>query len=129
MRKMISLAGLMLILVLPLTGFALPTVSHGASQSKQFDWYGGPKYIHEVMEGKTVAEISEIASHQATFYDLPVMYKAEEGKMVIRAYPDYGKSKDCASVHEEAWKEAKLITDKVAKVCVPSYGTEKYDGR
>lgn len=128
MKKVISLVGSLLILAFPLISYGFPSshvISHGASQPRQFDWYGGPKYNHEVMEGRTLTEISEIASHQATFYNLPVEYKTENGGMVVKAYPNYGKSKDCASVQEEAWKEARLISSRIEKVCVPSYGMEK----
>jgi hypothetical protein len=47
MRKIVSLLASVAILMLPL-------VIYPASQSR-FDWSGGPKYSHNMVEGKTLA--------------------------------------------------------------------------
>ncbi len=99
--------------------FTLPLFSHAASQTRQFDWYGGVKYGHEVFEGKTLSEISGIAAHQAVFYDLPAEYQTADGSVVIHVSPHgYDRSKNCAVVSEKVKRESGLAMNKPAKVCL-----------
>lgn len=93
MKKIVSLLASLAILMLPL-------VTHAASQPR-FDWSGGPKYSHNEVFRQTLAEISEKAAHDAYLSGVPVEYKTQDGSVVLRAYPDYGKSK-YNLIHEEA---------------------------
>jgi hypothetical protein len=97
----------------------LPLISYAVSQST-FDWSGGPKYSHNMVEGKSLAEISEKAAHDAYLYGSPVEYKTEDGSMVLKAFPDYGKSK-CNLVHVEAWEHGKLAMNTIKEVCSRDY--------
>ena len=108
MKKIMSVIVSLAILMLPL-------ISYAASQST-FDWSGGPQHSHNMLLGKTLSEISEKAAHDAYLYGLPVEYKTEDGGMVLRAFPDYGKSK-CDLVHVEAWEHGKLAMDTIKEVC------------
>jgi len=112
MEKIISLLVSMAILMLHL-------ISYAASQPT-FDWSGGPKYNHNMVEGKTLAEISERAAHEAYLFRLPVEYKTQDGSMVLQAFPDYGKSK-CNLVHEKAWEHEKMVMNTVKEVCDRNY--------
>lgn len=112
MRKIISLMGVLVILMLPL-------ISYAASQPK-FDWSGGREYSHNMVLGKTLSEISEKAAHDAYLYGLPVEYKTQDGSVVLKAFPDYGKSK-CNLVHVEAWEHGKVAMNTIKEVCDRNY--------
>jgi hypothetical protein len=112
MRKIISLLISMMVLMLPL-------ISYAATQQK-FDWSGGPKYSQNMVEGKTLAEMSEKAAHDAYFSGLPVEYKTHDGSVVLKAFPDYGKSK-CNLVHVEAWEHGKVAMNTIKEVCDRNY--------
>jgi hypothetical protein len=115
MKKMIFLLASMTILILPL-------LSYADTQAK-FDWSGGPKYSHNMVWGESLEEISERAAHEVYFSGLPVEYKTEDGSIVLRAYPDYGKSK-CDLVHEKAWEHGKFVMNTVKEVCDRTYELE-----
>jgi hypothetical protein len=97
----------------------LPLIDYAASEHK-FDWLGGPKYSQIMVEGKTLAEMSEKAAHEAYFYGLPVEYKIQDGSVVLKAFPDYGKSK-CNLVHVEAWEHGKVAMNTIKEVCDRNY--------
>ena len=115
MKKIINLLVSLMILMLPL-------ISYAATQQK-FDWSGGPKYSHNMVEGKTLAEMSEKAAHEAYFYGLPVEYKTEDGSLALQAYPDYGKSK-CDLIHVKAFEGGKFVLNTVKEVCDRNYELE-----
>ncbi len=115
MRRIISL-------LVALSMLMLPLISYAATQQK-FDWSGGPKNSHNMVEGKTLAEISEMAAHEAYFYGLPVEYKTEDGSLDLQAYPDYGKSK-CDLVHVKAFERGKFVMNTVKEVCDRNYELE-----
>jgi hypothetical protein len=112
MRKIVSFLASVAIMMLPLMGYA-------ASQPT-FDWFGGPKYSQNMVEGKTLAEMSEKAAHDAYLYGLPVEYKTQDGSIVLQAFPDYGKSK-CDLIHEKAWEHGKFVMNTVKEVCDRNY--------
>jgi len=115
MKKIISLLVSMMLLTLPL-------ISYAATQQK-FDWSGGPKYSHNMVEGKTLAEMSEKAAHEAYTYGLPVEYKTQDGSLELQAYPDYGKSK-CDLIHVKAFEGGKFVLNTVKEVCDRNYELE-----
>lgn len=117
MKKMITLLACMAILILPL-------ISYAATQ-QQFDWSGGPKYSHNIVEKKTLAEISEKAAHDAALSGLPIEYKTADGSIVLQAFPDYGKS-NCDLVHEKAWEHGKLVMNAAKEVCNRNYEIVPY---
>jgi hypothetical protein len=108
MKKIISLLASLVILMLPL-------IIYAASQPT-FDWSGGLKYSHNEIFRQTLAEISEKATHVVYFSGLPVEYKTQDGSVVLRAYPDYGKSK-CNLIHEEAWINGELVMNTIKEFC------------
>ncbi len=112
MRRAVTVLACMAILILPLGTFA-------ATQQK-FDWSGGPKYSHSMVEGKTLAEISEKAAHEAVLWGYPVEYKTPDGSMDLKAYASFGKS-PCESVNVEAWNHGKLVTNTTTEFCDLSY--------
>jgi hypothetical protein len=112
MRKIISVLVSLGILMLPL-------ISYAASQST-FDWSGGPKYSHNTVESKTLAEISEKAAYDAYFYGLPVEYKTQDGSIILQAFLDYGKSR-CDLVHMKAFEHGKFVMNTVKEVCDRNY--------
>lgn len=114
MKKMVSLIGCLMLILLPLTVLA-------ATQSNVMDsrtnWYGGPMADNpSKVEGATLSEISAKATQEAALNDRPVEYKKEDGKIVYQAFPDYGKSK-CGFVHGKTWEEGKLTQSKIIEVC------------
>ena len=108
MRKMVCLLVSLMMLV-------LPSVSSAASQ-QEFDWSGGPTYSHNMVLGKTLEEISGKAAYDAYLYGLTVKYTTQDGSVVLKAFPDYGKSK-CNLVHLMAWKHGKVAMNTVKEVC------------
>jgi hypothetical protein len=115
MKKIVSLLVSMMMLMLPL-------ISYAATQQK-FDWSGGPKYSRNMVEGKTLAEISEKATHEAYAFGLPVEYKTQDGSLDLQAYPDYGKSK-CDLIHVKAFERGKFVMNTVKEVCDRNYELE-----
>ena len=115
MKKIVSLLVSLMMLMLPL-------ISYAATQQK-FDWSGGPEYAHNVVAGKSLAEMSEKASHEAYLFGLPVEYKTEDGSLDLQAYPDYGKSK-CDLVHVKAFEHGKFVMNTVKEVCDRNYELE-----
>ena len=114
-KKIVSLLASLAILMLPL-------VTHAASQPA-FDWSGGPAHSHNMVLGKTLSEMSEKAAYDAYLYGLPVQYKTEDGSTVLKAFPDYGKSK-CRLVHLEAWEHGKVAMNTLKEVCNGNYELE-----
>ncbi len=112
MRRFVILLACTAVLILPLGTFA-------ATQQK-FDWSGGPKYSHSMVEGKTLAEISKRATHEAVFWGYPVEYRTPEGSMDLKAYANFGKS-PCESVNVEAWDHGKLVINTTKEFCDLSY--------
>jgi hypothetical protein len=106
-------------LLISMTMLMLPLISYAATQQK-FDWSGGPQYSHNMVEGKTLAEMSEKAAHEAYMYGLPVEYKTQDGSLDLGAYPDYGKSK-CDLIHLKAFEHGKLVMNTVKEVCDRDY--------
>jgi hypothetical protein len=115
MKKIISVSVSLAILMLPL-------ISYAVSQST-FDWSGGPQHSHNMVLSKTLSEISEKAAHDAYLYGLPVEYKTEDGSMVLKAFPDYGKSK-CDLIHVKAFERGKFVMNTVKEVCDRNYELE-----
>ncbi len=114
MRKVVSLFVLMVTLTLPLITFA-------ATQSK-FDWQGGPKILGWIGSepDTSLDEIAAKAAYQAAFYGSPVMYKTEDGSMIVEARPDLSKF-PCESVYVEARNHAKLVMSTTKVFCDVSY--------
>ena len=112
MKKTVSL-------IVSLAFLALPLVTYAASQPT-FDWSGGPGHNQNMVEAKTLAAMSERAAHDAYSSGLPVTYKTQDGSVVLRAYPDYGKSK-CNLVHVEALENGKFVMNTVKEVCDRNY--------
>lgn len=79
-----------------------------------------PTLFSYMVEGKTLAEMSEKAAHEAYFSGLPVEYKTQNGSMVLQAYPDYGKSK-CDLVHVKAFEHGRFVMNTVKEVCDRNY--------
>ncbi len=112
MRKILAL--LVSIMML-----ALPLITHAATPQK-FDWSGGPGHSHSMALEKTLEEISQKAAHEAYLYGLPVEYKTQDGSVLLRAYPDYGKSK-CNLVHVKAFEHGKFVMNTIKEVCDRNY--------
>ncbi len=112
MKRIVSLLVSMMVLVLPL-------ISYAATQQK-FDWSGGPRYSHNMVEGKTLTEMTEKATHEAYAFGLPVEYKTQDGSLDLQAYPDYGKSK-CDLIHVKAFEHGKFVMNTVKEVCDRNY--------
>lgn len=115
MKRIASLLVFVMMLMLPL-------ISYAATQPT-FDWSGGPKYGHNRFEGKTLAEMSEKAAHDAYFSGLPVEYKTQDGSVVLLAFRDYGKSK-CDLVHVKAFEHGKFVMNTVKEICDRDYELE-----
>ncbi len=119
MKKIISLIGLMVMVLLPLTLFAATQSS--ASMDSQKTWIGGPVgSTPKTVEGASLADIKGKAAVEAVIYEQPVEYKTADGSMMYQAYPDYGRSK-CGFVHGKTWEEGKLTQSKVIEVCNRNY--------
>ncbi len=114
MKKMISLIGLMVIALLPLTALSATPPD---SMNTQTTWIGGPVGGSPItVSSATLADIRAKATIEAVVYEQPVEYKSQDGTMMYQAYPDYGRSK-CSFVHGKIWEEGRLIQSKVIEVC------------
>ncbi len=108
-----------LILLMSFMILMLPLISYAATQEK-FDWSGGPRYSHNMVAGKDLAEMSEKAAHEAYVFGLPVEYKTQDGSLELQAFPDYSKSK-CDLVHVKALEHGKFVMNTVKEVCDRNY--------
>lgn len=119
MKKIISLVGSLLMILLPLTVVAVTSQSN--SMDAKTTWLGGPVGgISSKVQGATVDDITSRAAKQAVLNEQPVQYKAEDGHITVEAYPDYGKSK-CELVHEKKWEGSTLTQSKIIEVCNRNY--------
>lgn len=112
MRKIIILLGFMAMVILPLISYA------GIQPDIRTTWVGGPVGDQpKRVENMTLSEISEKATREAGISGGFVKYNTEDGSVIFRAFPEYGKSK-CRIVHGSVWEGPNLIeTMKPKEVC------------
>ncbi len=112
MKKMMILLGSMMILILPLVGFA---ATEPKFPDTKIIWYGGAAGdIQSEVEG-TLSEISERAMTEAGISGRLVKYRSKEG-LVYTAYPEYGRSR-CRTVRGKIWQDEELLDTKIKQVC------------